>query len=358
MESHWRLLGLGFNGFCQLEPQQGESAGCETSPDITTAAPRVLLELPDEPSAVSVSSAWDSLYLSLSSGTASRSLCTGRWSDLVRKAETLLGEGDGVVEVVETKSGQLVLRTREKRVLVVVKGPSGQAEARECEDEAVKQVSKMRCMNDGRLYSLLAPGKVHECVFDPLCLHSLKLGHQLAVEGRRVVDIACGTDHCLLLTQSGELLSFGLGTRGQLGHGDLSPQTKPCLIQALAGVPVKAIACGLWHSLVLSRTGDMYSWGWNRDGQLGLRQSSVTTVALPSLVEVISGSCAGGDSVEVVSVSCGSRHSAAVTEAGELFCWGWGGWGQLGTPELCGGAEGSRAHSVYCCHWYTLYLQH
>lgn len=30
-----------------------------------------------------------------------------------------------------------------------------------------------------------------------------------------------------------------------------------------------AIACGAWHSLALSRTGDVYGWGWARHGLLG-----------------------------------------------------------------------------------------
>ena len=342
-----QLVCVGFNGFGQLDVPTGEKNGCKMSSDISLTSPRALLELPSPPVSVLVSSSWDSLYVYVSTVEGnSHTLCTGRWAGRVLEARKFLREGeDDILEVVETPSGQLILRTRERRLLAVM---NRAGVSLECEDKSLKDVLKTSCLkNNGQIYSLLGSGVVHECVYDTKS-YCVKLGRELPVEGRSVSDITCGADHCLLLTTSGDVLSFGLGTRGQLGHGDLDPRREPTLVEALAGVPMNTVASGLWHNMVLSQTGDLYSWGWNHDGQLGLRNPPGTTVTLPAIVDTIPESSGGS----IVSVSCGGRHSAAVSEGGELFCWGWNGYGQVG-----GGGGCPRVHSVFCSHWSTLYLQ-
>ncbi|NXY00049.1 RCCD1 protein, partial [Centropus bengalensis] len=39
---------------------------------------------------------------------------------------------------------------------------------------------------------------------------------------------------------------------GQLGHGTLEPEQQPRLVEALAGVPMQAVAAGGWHSASIS----------------------------------------------------------------------------------------------------------
>ena len=60
------------------------------------------------------------------------------------------------------------------------------------------------------------------------------------------------------------------GDFGRLGHGTSSDQTIPRAITALAAVPVAKIACGDNHTLVASTTGELYAFGRNQNGQLGL----------------------------------------------------------------------------------------
>ena len=48
-------------------------------------------------------------------------------------------------------------------------------------------------------------------------------------------QLAAGSHHSLLLTQRGDVISFGKGTTGALGHGDRSDVTEPKPIMALAG---------------------------------------------------------------------------------------------------------------------------
>ncbi|NXJ95289.1 RCCD1 protein, partial [Corythaixoides concolor] len=67
--------------------------------------------------------------------------------------------------------------------------------------------------------------------------------------------------------------------------------------------------------------------------------------------------------LEVSKVSCGSRHTAVITRGGELYTWGWGKYGQLGHGDTASSdqprrvqylvAEGLRAEEVVCGPWTT-----
>ena len=45
------------------------------------------------------------------------------------------------------------------------------------------------------------------------------------------VHVACGSEHSFALTTTGELYSWGLGFKGQLGHGDFENRPRPCLVK-------------------------------------------------------------------------------------------------------------------------------
>ena len=59
-------------------------------------------------------------------------------------------------------------------------------------------------------------------------------------------------------------------SRGQLGHGSIESNEYPQEIEVLGGINIVQIAAGGWHSCALSESGDVYIWGWNESGQLGL----------------------------------------------------------------------------------------
>jgi hypothetical protein len=170
--------------------------------------------------------------------------------------------------------------------------------------------------------------------------------------------VSCGSDHVLLLG-NGRVWSCGLNHRGQLGVGDLQSRLEqPVLVEALDGICCRDISCGNWHNLTLSQFGDIYSWGWNADKQLG-HSADTATVALPMLVDI------GGGDMDFTLVRCGARHSAAVSRCGLLFTWGWNGYQQLGHTDCS--PSGSPAHVstacaevvwLHCAPWSTLFLTH
>ena len=141
--------------------------------------------------------------------------------------------------------------------------------------------------------------------------------------GLRVCGVACGAAHSLAVTVNGEVLSWGLGGSGQLGHGDYGSTPTPRRISGLSSEVVIGVACGFGHSVVLSRSGALHAWGWNRDGQLGV--GDMENRASPQRIALAA--------TQMQHVACGGGHSAVVSTNGELYCFGSGSCGQLGQGE-------------------------
>jgi E3 ubiquitin-protein ligase HERC2 len=92
------------------------------------------------------------------------------------------------------------------------------------------------------------------------------------------------------------------GEFGALGHGDVSDQMTPKIVEALEGLKVVDISAGCYHVLALTADGEVYAWGGNDNGQLGLghtnRVSTPTKVDLPT---------------KITKICAGSHHSFAFT---------------------------------------------
>lgn len=108
---------------------------------------------------------------------------------------------------------------------------------------------------------------IHVAVTAAGCAFSIP--SPLPLTKHRVTAVACGIEHCLLLTDAGTVYSWGTGTRGQLGLGTFENEDKPCEVEVLSGLHVTFVAAGGWHSAAVTLSGDLYMWGWNNSGQLG-----------------------------------------------------------------------------------------
>lgn len=135
-----------------------------------------------------------------------------------------------------------------------------------------------------------------------------------------VRTIACGSSHTLVVLQSGEVYSCGNNDHGQLGHE--KSRTKLQLIDALQTYKILAAACGESHSLALDQWGQVFSWGSDAHGQLGLN-SGEQFIIKPKVVKTLATST-------VIQIACGYKHSLALTNKGELYSWGSNDNGQLG----------------------------
>ncbi|XP_052184195.1 ultraviolet-B receptor UVR8 isoform X2 [Diospyros lotus] len=191
----------------------------------------------------------------------------------------------------------------------------------------------------------------------PLLRGSLRSeGQGFRVPGSYVKGISCGGRHSAVITDAGALLTFGWGLYGQCGQGSTDDELSPACVSSLLGIQIDGVAAGLWHTVCVSADGDVYTFGGNQFGQLGTGTDQAET--LPRLLDA-----PGLENMNVKAVSCGARHSAVVTDDGKVFSWGWNKYGQLGLGDMIDRSvpsqvqiEGCVAKNIACGWWHTLLL--
>lgn len=165
----------------------------------------------------------------------------------------------------------------------------------------------------------------------------------------KVQKICCGNEHSMILTGNGDVFTWGTGLRGQLGHQEIKSEEEPKLVEGLAGIKVVDISSGGWSSAAVSAFGDLYVWGWNSCGQLGLRvyepnslkidspfmrPKNQTVYSVPTLVSLEDDE---GDepSFEVTCkrVFCGSKHMLVLAEDGRIFVTGSNTYNQIALAQ-------------------------
>ena len=73
-------------------------------------------------------------------------------------------------------------------------------------------------------------------------------------------QIACGLFHTAGITPTGDLYSWGHGDYGQLGHGNNITIDRPKRVACLEGEKVTHVACGSYHTAVVTSEGHLYTW--------------------------------------------------------------------------------------------------
>lgn len=140
-----------------------------------------------------------------------------------------------------------------------------------------------------------------------------------------VAAVSCGGFFTMALSEEGELWNWGANSNYELGRGDKLGGWKPQPVPSLKGVRVIQIASGGYHSLALTDKGEVLSWGHGGHGQLG--NSSLQNQKVPIQVEALAHE-------KVIYISCGGSSSAAITDGGKLYMWGYAKDCQLGVPGL------------------------
>jgi hypothetical protein len=144
---------------------------------------------------------------------------------------------------------------------------------------------------------------------------------------KNIVDLTHGYNHYIARTNSNEIYCWGNNYFGQLGNGkednDTMNYNKPFLNEL--DFEIDVIKCGAFHSIALTRTGEIYAWGKNENGQIGIA-NNVDYHMVPTKVHV-------GNDEKIISVSCGFQHSLALTASNRVLGWGDNRCGQLGYEE-------------------------
>ncbi|KAL4272222.1 hypothetical protein GQ457_13G022360 [Hibiscus cannabinus] len=170
-----------------------------------------------------------------------------------------------------------------------------------------------------------------------------------------VHHVACGVKHAALVTRQGEVFTWGEESGGRLGHGVGKDVIQPRLVESLAVTSVDFVACGEFHTCAVTMAGELYTWG---DGTHNAGLLGHGTDVSHWIPKRISGPLEG---LQVASVTCGPWHTALITSTGQLFTFGDGTFGVLGHgdresvsyPREVESLSGLRTIAVACGVWHT-----
>ncbi|CAL9229683.1 unnamed protein product [Arabidopsis halleri] len=144
-----------------------------------------------------------------------------------------------------------------------------------------------------------------------------------ALSDHSIRAVACGGAHTLFLTETRRVFATGLNDCAQLGVSDVKSHAMDPLEVSGLDKDILHISAGYYHSAAITVDGELYMWGKNSSGQLGLGKKAARVVRVPTKVQALHG-------ITIQSVALGSEHSVAVTDGGEVLSWGGGGSGRLG----------------------------
>ena len=165
--------------------------------------------------------------------------------------------------------------------------------------------------------------------------------------GSPAIAISAGWYHTCALLVSGSIKCWGMNSHGQLGYdstdnkGDAAGEMVNLGTVSLGSSAV-AISVGSWHTCALLVGGNIKCWGWNEYGQLGYNSTDtkgVTAGEMAGLGTIYLGAI-------VTSIAAGGQHTCALLEGGRVKCWGDGSNGQLGYDST-DGKKSDAAGAVY-----------
>ncbi|KAM0939747.1 putative chromatin regulator PHD family [Dioscorea sansibarensis] len=178
------------------------------------------------------------------------------------------------------------------------------------------------------------------------------------LESNLVLDVqyvACGVRHAALVTRQGEVFTWGEESGGRLGHGVGTDVIRPRLVESLSMCNTDIIACGEFHTCAVTSAGELYTWG---DGTHNVGLLGHGTDVSHWIPKRVSGPL---DGLQVAFVTCGTWHTALITTAGQLFTFGDGTFGVLGHgnresvsyPKEVESLMGLKTIAVACGVWHT-----
>ncbi len=143
-----------------------------------------------------------------------------------------------------------------------------------------------------------------------------------ALRSHKIRLVACSYYHTLVSTDSDLCFAFGRGDHGQLGLGTAVDSLTPALVEAVSGRGILALTCGQYHSVAATTEAGLLTFGANTYHQLGIQDTSPRLLPGPVASPLTS--------APVVQAACGYYHTVALTASGAVFSWGRSDFGQLG----------------------------
>jgi len=151
-------------------------------------------------------------------------------------------------------------------------------------------------------------------------------------KGEKIRQVVCGLQHTLVLTSEGRLFTTGKGDFGRLGRGDTHDelefveidyflQSDDSVLHPGEPTTITKVGAGSNFSAAMSEQGELWVWGRNDYGQLGLGEEAMgdmySAERFPRLVRNLA-----VESHHVIDFACGEHHIVALTKEGDIFEWG------------------------------------
>lgn len=142
------------------------------------------------------------------------------------------------------------------------------------------------------------------------------------------VALAAGKEHLLILTAQGKVYAWGVGSSNQLGL-NVDTQRKFVFGPALVhGLPqIEHVAAGEFHSFAIDKEGKVYSFGLNNFGQCGFTEPLGEGAVIASATEV---KFFSDNNIQIKQIACGNHHTLALSTTGEIYSFGETYMNQLG----------------------------
>jgi alpha-tubulin suppressor-like RCC1 family protein len=163
---------------------------------------------------------------------------------------------------------------------------------------------------------------------DYLQLHSHPVKHDV-LSRMNITSISVGLNHAMGVNDQGQLFAWGRNDEGQLGQGDFEDRSIPTEIPLNKVNPelvVNRTVCGPWSSFVLAtdkKTGKKYIYSFGL-----LRDSNSTAMIRHNTPTVFY-----QDSINFTDVTCAQYTFGFLSDKGEIYTWGKGKFGTLGTGD-------------------------
>ncbi|XP_072981482.1 ultraviolet-B receptor UVR8 [Typha angustifolia] len=132
-----------------------------------------------------------------------------------------------------------------------------------------------------------------------------------------------GAGHSIAVTSSGAVYSFGSNSSGQLGHGTTEEESRPRPIRSLQGIRIIQAAAGAGRTMLISDTGRVYAFGKDSFGEAEYGGQGSKVVTTPQMVESLK-------DIFVVQAAIGNFFTAVLSREGRVYTFSWGNDMKLG----------------------------
>ncbi|KAF4993132.1 hypothetical protein FGRMN_6689 [Fusarium graminum] len=138
---------------------------------------------------------------------------------------------------------------------------------------------------------------------------------------KNIKALAAGSNHILALDHKGNVVAWGCGQQNQLGRRIIERNKMSSLIPQGVGLPrgkITKVACGSYHSFAIDKEGQVYGWGLNNFGEIGVESNAGEDDAVilrPAKLTYL-------DDYNIIEIDGGEHHSLACSDKGDLLTWG------------------------------------